>query len=97
MYKIKSQDCIFSVSITQLLNVYFFVPNYLRNYGKIKHLTGRKEFSKPFRKVAPPINLRFYCGKSGKKKEVRRKMFEMLKQSAAQLYLKIRSLLQVST
>jgi len=72
MYKINTQDCIFSVSISHILNSRFFVPNYLLGYGKVKHLSGRKEFTKPRRAVSAPFNTQQYRGESHKKKNLRK-------------------------
>jgi len=70
LYKICSQDCIFSVAISHVLNSRFFISNYNPSYGKVKHLAGRKEFVRPGRAVFAPVNTSFFRGKSYKKRSL---------------------------
>jgi hypothetical protein len=72
MYRVCSQDCIFSVVMFRSINSRFFIPNYDRAYGKVKHLSGRKEFIRPYKTVISPFNTRFYRGQIYKKKRVRK-------------------------
>jgi len=97
MYKICSQDCIFSVAMFHTLNSRFFIPNYEHGYGQVKHLSGRKEFIRPSRVVTSPFSTQFYRGKTNKKKHARKTWTETITSNSIQLYLKMRALLQIST
>jgi hypothetical protein len=96
-YRVCSQDCIFSVTLFHTLNSRFFIPNYEHAYGKVKHLTGRKEFTKPHKGVISPFNTQFYRGTTYKKKLMRKNWTEMIVKNQEQLYLKLRALLHIST
>jgi len=97
LYQIQPHDCIFSVALTRKLTSWFMIPNYNPSYGKVKHLSGRKEFSRPFRGVAAPINTKFYRGFSFSKRRHRKNWISSIKTNSGQLYLKLRSLMHISS
>jgi len=97
MYKVCAHDCIFSVAPARILTNWFMILNYTPSYGKVKHLSGRKEFIRPFKSVCAPVNAKFYRGFSIKKQQFRKSWISQMHKNRNQLYLKLRSMLSISS
>jgi len=97
VYEVKPGDCVFSVAPMQALTEWFIQPRYVTLYGHVKYFPGRKEFVKPFKRVTAPLNIDFYRGWRERRHLIRETWLQDRWFHPDRLYLKLRSLLQVST
>jgi len=96
-YNVNVGDCVFSVAPTQALTEWFIQPRYVTLYGHVKYFPGRKEFVKSFKRVSAPLNTSFYRGYRERKHIIRENWLNAAWNNPDRLYLKLRSLLQIST
>ena len=96
-YQVKKQDCIFAIAKPRSFGNLFITPKYATLYGHVKYHPGRREFKKTKRRVWAPFRMRPYLSKRWKRKTWRSEWLENQYRNSDTLYLKVRSILKIST
>ena len=96
-YQIKQRDCVFAIAKPRAMGNLFITHRYATLYGHVKYHPGRREFKKTKRRVWAPFRMRPYISRRWKRKTWRSEWLEKQYQNSDALYLKVRSILSIST